>query len=147
MGFIGGYPDGTFQPNNSVNRAEFAKMLMLAFSKEGGEGQNLKGFPDVYLDQWYTPYLSRAVELGSMKGYPDGTMKPRNTINKAEALKMALEMTGENFGSPEEGQQWFEVYRQYAVENLNLDFVTEEDMGKAMTRGECVELILEVVND
>ena len=100
------------------------------------------------MDQWYIPYLSKAVELGSMKGYPDGTMRPSNTINKAEALKMALELVGNVYESKDEKEEWYEKYRTYAIKNnYKLDFLTVEDMNKDMTRGECVELILEAVDD
>ena len=119
-------------------------MLILAFSRGDGKGDNLSVFPDVYADQWYIPYLSRSVEIGLMEGYPDGTMRPGNTIVKAEALKMALEMLDKYYPS-ESGEEWYEKYRRYAEENFNLDFISSEDMGKEMTRGECVELILEAL--
>ena len=145
LGFISGYPDGSFKPNKSVNRAEFAKMLMIAFGKGEGKKSSLKKFFDVYSDQWYVPYLSRSVELGVMGGYPDGTMKPGSTIIKAEALKMVLEAAGSSVRSAQPEEQWYEKYRKYAKENFDLDFVSPDDMGKQMTRGECVELILEAM--
>lgn len=144
QGWISGYPDSTFKPEKSVNRAEFAKMLIIAFSRGDGNKNSLSRFPDVQTDQWYTPYLSRAVELKIMEGYPDGTMKPGNTIIKAEALKMALEMLDNDYES-NAGEPWYEKYRRYAGENLNLDFTSTEDMDKQMSRGGCVELILDVV--
>lgn len=31
-GIIGGYPDGTFKPNNNITRAEFASLIVRAFN-------------------------------------------------------------------------------------------------------------------
>lgn len=47
---INGYSDGTFKPNNPVTRAEFAKMVSLAFSIEE-KGENI--FEDVKNTDWF----------------------------------------------------------------------------------------------
>lgn len=88
-GVINGYPDGTFKPENYVNRAELLKILV------GGKGifpdaaMYNNCFPDVKND-WYAPYVCYAKKEGWVGGYPDGTFKPDKTINKVEALKMLL---------------------------------------------------------
>lgn len=51
---ISGYPDGTFKPDNSVTRAEFAKIIALAF---GLQEKNELNYDDVKAEIWYYPYL------------------------------------------------------------------------------------------
>jgi len=148
-GWISGYSDGTFQPDNTVNRAEFAKMLTLAFDLTTNSDKeiteipaNLEKFADVK-GEWYVPYLSSAVENEVMQGYGDGSMKPSNTIVQAEALAMVLRVAGVNIDKAEEDETWYQPYYEYAEENLDLSFLTEDSLKEEMTRGESVELISE----
>ena len=154
QGWISGYPDGTIRLDSPVNRAEFAKMLMLAFDKGEGDKNNLQKFPDVLINEWYAGVLSKAVELGTMQGYPDGKMRPGNTINQAEALKMALEIITDDFEEKEE-EEWYERYIRYAKSEIDqscavaacqeLEFLNDKDYGKEMTRGDCIMLISKVL--
>ncbi len=92
-GVVEGYSDGTFKPNQSVNRVEFLKMLYATLNIDTnasnvGPSQFDGRFPDVDQAQWYWTYLRYALEAGTVDGYPDGTFKPNNTINYAEAAKI-----------------------------------------------------------
>ena len=51
---IAGYPDGTFRPDDYVNRAELAKILTLAFNLEKGDPLD---YSDIDSSDWYYPYL------------------------------------------------------------------------------------------
>lgn len=88
LGVIEGYEDGTFRPNNSLNRAEMLKILI------EGKGitvpTNTNCFKDV-ADDWYAPYVCYAKLHGWIEGYADGTFRPDIEVNKAEAIKMLLE--------------------------------------------------------
>ncbi len=92
-GVIGGYPDGTFKPQNTVNRAELLKILV------GGQGvtptvdQYHDCFPDVG-QEWFAPFVCYAKEQGWVGGYPDGTFRAANTVNKVEAIKMIVNSQG-----------------------------------------------------
>lgn len=100
---IGGYPDGTFKPSNTITRAEFAKMACVA----GGmaESADILGgttsqFSDVKANEWYTGYINLAVSQGYVKGYPDGTFKPNNTITNAEVITVIMRILGYNDNLP-----------------------------------------------
>ncbi len=56
-GIVSGYPDGTFLPNNSITRAEFAKILTISFNLF--EKSNLK-FEDVSKSHWAQNYINVA---------------------------------------------------------------------------------------
>ena len=51
MGILGGYEDGTFRPNASITRAEFAKIAVSFFDYEGIGADS--GFADVAPGSWY----------------------------------------------------------------------------------------------
>ena len=82
---ISGYTDGTFKPDNSITRAEFASMVNKALGlTEKGEVP----FSDVQSGSWYYDAISIAVKAGYCSGYEDGTFKPDATITRAEAAVM-----------------------------------------------------------
>lgn len=96
-GVIDGYPDGSFQPDRCVNRVEMLKMLFLAnetelYSQEGTAGSHYYDdfFSDTDTDEWYWPYLDTALRNGVVEGYPDGTFKPSQCVNRVEAVKMSV---------------------------------------------------------
>lgn len=59
-GIINGYDDNTFRPDNSVTRAEFAKIITLAFDLKKAEKID---WADVDSNQWYYPYIERSGHL------------------------------------------------------------------------------------
>lgn len=90
QGVLGGYPDGSFKPTQSLNRAELLKILV--------EGKGITPnssytncFPDVK-NEWFAKYVCYAKEQGWISGYPDGTFRPSSNVNKVEAIKMLLEV-------------------------------------------------------
>lgn len=88
-GIIQGYSDGTFRPANNITRAEFLKMLYETLGMEG-KTQALP-FSDVPETEWYAKYVKEAYATGIVEGYKDGTFRPENPINFAEALKIVME--------------------------------------------------------
>lgn len=91
-----GYPDGTFRPQDKINRAEFIKMVVEVVSSKDGEDtcreqqltKNL--FNDVKATDWYAPYVCKGKLMGWIKGYEDGSFKPEQNINFAEAAKIIV---------------------------------------------------------
>lgn len=56
-GYINGYPDGSFKPDNYVTRAELAKILSSAFDLQEGEPPE---YSDVSEEDWFYPYLIKS---------------------------------------------------------------------------------------
>ncbi len=92
-GIIDGYTDGTFKPENEINRAEFLKILVAAKIGEPDAVQYNNCFTDVKTD-WYAPSVCYAKSVEWIVGYEDGSFKPEQTITKVEALKMILNSQG-----------------------------------------------------
>lgn len=138
-GVIEGYPDGTFGPENKVNRAEAMKMITLAMNLNVGKDYPAL-FPDVDKDAWFFPYVMAAQSKGIVQGYHDGEFKPGRTVSLAECLKMLLESAGIDAPSPTgnvfvdvQRNEWFAPYILYA-RNKNMIFA--DDYGKVYPHGE-----------
>lgn len=84
-GMISGYEDGTFRPNNTISRAEFATLLSNALSLPAGQPG---AFSDVEEGAWYTPYVSALATRGFISGYEDGTFRPEDTITLEEMISV-----------------------------------------------------------
>ncbi len=150
-GVIGGYPDGTFQPDREVNRAEALKILL-----EGGKFEITTittSFPDVRADAWFAKYVGFAKTLGIVSGYPDGTFKPERTINRAEAMKMVLKAA--QFSESVRGEStpfsdvpssaWFYPFVDEAYARNLIDTSAQFDGGTNITRGDLAEMMYRVM--
>jgi hypothetical protein len=121
-----GYREGTsvvFRPNQGINRAEFLKVLVLSgttdeavntfYAKVRTESDFQLLLPDVDRDAWFAPYIFYALDKGWVQGYPDGSFKPGNTINIAEAAKILLESKNRTF--PSDAEVWFRPYLDFFI--------------------------------
>ena len=85
-GYFGGYPDGTFKPQNSISRQEAASSLARLLNLDQTT-QVLEQFEDsAQIPQWSRGSVGALVENGLMGGYPDNTFKPTRSITRAEAV-------------------------------------------------------------
>ncbi len=90
-GIINGYPDDTFQPEKTVNRAEMVKIMVGAKGVTPAVSEYHDCFPDVRRE-WFAPYICYAKAQGWIIGYYDATFRPDQTINFAEASKIFSEV-------------------------------------------------------
>lgn len=81
-GLISGYPNGTFKPNDSITRAEFAQMIS-GYIKNEKDGSS--DFQDVK-DHWAKEAIDKLYGNKNVTGYPDGSFKPNAKITRAEAV-------------------------------------------------------------
>ena len=95
-GIVGGYtdadgtPTGEFGPNDAVNRAQFAKMVVEAFGLEYADA--LDEFSDVDTGVWYeespTYYVSTAWAWSVVNGYENGKYGPADSVTRGQAAIM-----------------------------------------------------------
>lgn len=79
QGVIGGYPDGTFRPANTVNVAEFLKMTTRTFSLP----ENIPyTYADVTSQDWFSPYVGLA-ERFDLFGRSN-TLNPAHLLTRGE---------------------------------------------------------------
>ncbi|MCB9621547.1 MAG: S-layer homology domain-containing protein [Sandaracinus sp.] len=84
-GILAGFPDGTFRPDRTLTRAEFAAMIAKAFLADRVIVGNA-GFVDVDVDDWFHDAVARCVAGGFISGFPDGTFRPNAPLRRMEAL-------------------------------------------------------------
>jgi len=90
-GFIQGYSDGTFKPDNNISRAEFMTLINNAF---GYTQEDVISYSDVPADAWFASQVAKAKAAGYISGYPDGTMKPNSPISRQEAASIIVRIMG-----------------------------------------------------
>ncbi|MFX4262142.1 S-layer homology domain-containing protein [Pelotomaculum propionicicum] len=88
-GYISGYPDGSFKPDNTITRAEFVTMANRAFGKNATVPVS---FPDVSSKDWFAAGVAKAVAAGYISGYDDGTFRPNENIKRQEAAVMITKL-------------------------------------------------------
>ncbi len=86
MGAINGYPDGTFKPDHTITRAEFASVLVQAFKFENMDG---KTFADT-AGHWSEEYITTATAHGLVNGYDDGAFGPDDLITREQIAVMIV---------------------------------------------------------
>lgn len=139
---IQGYPDGSFAPSSTINRAEFTKILVNAISKDTPTGSNC--FSDVKAD-WYAPYVCTAKNLKLINGYPDGNFKPSEAINFSEAAKIIANAFKLN-QSQQDPSVWFKSYIE-ALQREKAIPLSVEYFDEKITRDEMSEIIWRVKAD
>lgn len=94
FGIVDGYDDGSYKPEKSITRAEFAKLLVVALGLDNAaQAASTTRFTDAN-GAWYTGYVEVAAGQGLVNGYPDGTFKPNQTVSYAEAVTMLVRALG-----------------------------------------------------
>ncbi len=90
---IQGYPDGTYQPEQNLTRAEFAA-LVRRFAQLDVPKEAETVFPDVSDKLWAYEDILAIYEAGLIDGYEDGTFRPENEITRAEVMTIINRILG-----------------------------------------------------
>lgn len=120
-GIVEGYPDGTFRPRQTVNRAEFLKLVFNAKDHHDVVTPTADCFTDVPRDAWFAPFVCAGQRRGIAKGYPDGSFKPEQEVNWAEAIALISRAYGWDIDE-RGGERWYEPF----VETLDRRDVVAE---------------------
>ena len=137
-GIISGYPDGSFRPNGSITRAEFATIAVRFFDVQY-DGAHL--FPDID-GHWAQDYIDQAGSAGLVNGYPDGTFGPDRSITRAEAVTL-VNRTLDRHPDPEhflkdmlvwpdnmDTKAWYYADMQEATNSHQYEMKTDSDKTK-----------------
>ncbi|NJD02943.1 MAG: S-layer homology domain-containing protein, partial [Ruminiclostridium sp.] len=97
LGVINGYPDGTFGPEDSITRAQFAAIVVRALGYESlaATAAGITKFSDVAANHWGAGYINIAVSLGIIKGYGDGKFGPEDKVTFDQAVTMIVRALGQ----------------------------------------------------
>ena len=153
LGFINGYPDGTFLPDNPVSRAEFAKMVNAAL---GNTGTASTTFSDVPGFEWFYQDVSKAVAATYVAGYDDGTFLPNKAISRQEAAVMIARIvpsygTTSNLSVYSDGNRVADWAAEYVRKVVGKGYLGAYDDGllhpeDSLTRAQTAKIICSILD-
>lgn len=82
LGVVTGYADGSFHPNASITRAEFATLIAKVFDLSSSQGSAMSDVSG----HWAEASIRSLQGKGVLSGYPDGTFKPNQEIKRSEMI-------------------------------------------------------------
>ncbi|MGG1555342.1 S-layer homology domain-containing protein [Paenibacillus ferrarius] len=92
LGWVNGYTNGAFLPDQAVTRAEFAVMLSKVLHLPAAQAlpfEDADSIPD-----WAVSAIASAAQSGILSGYEDRTFRPNVIITRAEAAVMVAKAAG-----------------------------------------------------
>ncbi|NOS67193.1 MAG: hypothetical protein HOO67_02405 [Candidatus Peribacteraceae bacterium] len=140
-GVLQGYANGTFKPGSFINRAEFVKVIAsAAFDQHVMDDCKDEKTPlkDVPANAWFAPYVCVMRGTNAVSGYPDGTFRPDNDINFAEAAKILASTYSSTFR--EEGEEWY-TGTVRLLESAKAIPASVAKLDSFLTRGEMAEMM------
>ena len=87
-GYMGGYGNGLFGPNDNMTRAQAAQMFYNLLLNKNVD--ITVDFTDVPADEWYGNAVRTLASLGVIKGIGNGQFAPNRTITRAEFTVIAM---------------------------------------------------------
>lgn len=93
-GFVKGYEDGTFKPQQNVSRQEFAVLIARI---TGLEGKTIPGYTLTYKDAdqvagWACQSVTAATYLGIFRGDAQGRFNPADPVSRAEITAVLIRL-------------------------------------------------------
>lgn len=90
---IGGYPDGTFKPGNSITRGQAAAIIakMIGLDTSFVQGKKFKDVPESY---GFYKAVAKMAEEGIIGGYPDGSFRPDEPIKRKNMASILVKAFG-----------------------------------------------------
>ncbi len=86
-GLVKGYGNGQFKPGNTISRAEFLKIALVAASIELPVTFN-KPYPDINTEEWFAPYFSISAKHNLLPTLRGGKIAPHQAITRSEAANI-----------------------------------------------------------
>ncbi|MBD7984541.1 S-layer homology domain-containing protein [Sporosarcina sp. Sa2YVA2] len=96
-GIISGYEDNTFRPNDSLTRAQMAKILVLGFELDGKENVELP-FKDINAKQWHMEFVRSLYGHEITTGTTPTTFSPNAHVTRGQMASFVFR--GEAFITP-----------------------------------------------
>jgi predicted DNA-binding antitoxin AbrB/MazE fold protein len=141
-GIVNGYSDGSFKPDNQINRAEFVKIIIEAeFTAEEIASCDLSlldRYTDLNQEEWYAPFICLATDEGIIEGYPDGSFKPEQMVNFTEAAKIIIKARNQDIEEDEE--IWYKNFVQKLSDQYGIP-PSIKKLDQYISRAEMVEII------
>ncbi len=135
---VKGYEDGELHPERLLTRAQFARILRLAFT-DISHHDVLYSFYDVSKEHWAYNDIQFAVNAGLLIGYDDGRFGPDDNITYEQAVAIICRLL--NMGSD---NNYPESYISPAIENGITDGI-DAVTGTALNREQAAKFIINAI--
>lgn len=86
LGYISGYEDNTYRPDNNITRAEFTALVIRILNTKTVKYNN--SYSDISDKDWYADYVETALSSGLVS--EDETFRPQDNIRRDELVKIAV---------------------------------------------------------
>ena len=140
IGIFDGYTDGSFKPEQTVTKAEMAK-LICSMTGNKNVGASITKFSDVPASYWASGYIANATGT-AINGKPDGTFDPEAPVKYEEAIKMIMGTLGYNVIANSDGG----YPMGYIAAAVKEKVVNDVTIGKNATRGDIAEMIYNAID-
>jgi Phosphodiester glycosidase/S-layer homology domain len=81
---VSGFPDGSFRPNNAMNRAEYAAILNKSLPRPAI--RPYEPFVDFSPQYWAAEAIKKAFEAGFLSGFPNRRFRPLDPVTRVQVL-------------------------------------------------------------
>ena len=115
LGVVDGYEDGTYRPDQTVTRAEMAKLIITALGVADYASATNSSYSDMALAQWAIPYVEYATNLNIVEGVGGGRFSPGNPVTYEQAATMIVRALGFTDECNEMNGTWPAIYVQKAT--------------------------------
>ena len=115
LGVVDGYEDGTYRPDQTVTRAEMAKLIITALGVADYASATNSSYSDMALAQWAIPYVEYATILNIVEGVGGGRFSPGNPVTYEQAATMIVRALGFTDECNEMNGTWPAIYVQKAT--------------------------------
>lgn len=140
LGIVNGDENGKFNPENTVTRAEFTKMVVEAIGEgSAASSSSYTKFADSQ-GHWGAGYIETGVAKGFINGYDENTFGPDDQVTYAQAVKMLVAAIGYTTYAENNGG-WPSGYLAYGSSLDIIDGVAGVTNDTALTRAQCAVLI------
>src|SRR6056297_2620351 len=89
-----GYEDGSFKPENTITRAEFAAVVVRSLGLGNAAMKGATTFTDVPADFWGSGYINIASGLEIVNGYGNAMFGPNDPVTYENAVTMVMRALG-----------------------------------------------------
>ena len=140
LGVVNGDDNGKFNPDNTVTRAEFTKMVVEAIGEgSAAASSSYTKFADAK-GHWAAGYIETGVAKGFINGYDENSFGPDDQVTYAQAVKMLVAAIGYTTYAENNGG-WPSGYLAYGSSLDIIDGVAGVSNDTALTRAQCAVLI------
>ena len=95
-GVVSGYDDGTFGPEDPINREQIAALL---WNQQGGQQAGAAPFTDRdSVSDWAAGAVNWAYAAKMMQGTPEGAFLPQDSTTRAQGAVIIMNYAGKFFG-------------------------------------------------